>query len=99
MKLTFTSPIAFTAIALMPLISSANTGDKYPAANFEPTVIYVDKEVVNSSTSSSEFDAKYPAANFSPKVVYIDNDLVEQMENKTDPKYPAAYFKPKVIFP
>ncbi|MDP2903593.1 MAG: hypothetical protein Q8N96_10875 [Methylovulum sp.] len=99
MKKTMLSGFIVAVIALNPLLASAAANDKYPAANFEPTVIYIDKDVVVENSAISEFDPKYPAANFEPKVVYIDKDLVGQTEGRFDPKYPAAYFKPKVIFP
>lgn len=99
MKKTMISGFAVAVFTLNPLLASAAANDKYPAANFEPTVIYIDKDVVTEEPAASEFDPKYPAANFESKVVYIDKDLVEQAEDESDPKYPAAYFKPKVIFP
>lgn len=81
------------------LLSSFNTSaaadDKYPAANFEPSVIYMDKDVVAQAPK----DDKYPAANFEPKVIYINSDAGDQAAEQFDPKYPAAYFKPKVIYP
>ena len=73
------------ALALIPGISSANSDDsKYPAANFQPKVIYIDKEaaqataVVAATTNcpsqfvgeKSVYDPKFPAANFEPKVIY-----------------------------
>lgn len=91
--------VAIALIALNPVLSSAATDDKYPAANFEPTVIYLDKDSAQATAAEPEFDAKYPAANFQPTVIYADKDLIEASENKFDPKYPAAYFKPKVIYP
>jgi len=99
MNKTMMSGFAVAVFALNPLLASAAANDKYPAANFEPTVIYIDKDIVAEEPAASEFDPKYPAANFESKVVYIDKDLVEQAEDESDPKYPAAYFKPKVIFP
>ncbi|MDO9105510.1 MAG: hypothetical protein Q7U57_11165 [Methylovulum sp.] len=99
MKKTLLSGFVATVFALNPLLASAAANDKYPAANFEPSVIYIDKDAVAEEPAAVEFDPKYPAANFESKVVYIDQDLVEQTEDKFDPKYPAAYFKPKVIFP
>lgn len=91
---------AFAAVALNPILASAATDDKYPAANFEPTVIYVDKDAVQTASASpAEFDAKYPAANYQPQVIYADKELIEAAQDQTDPKYPAAYFKPKVIYP
>ncbi len=77
--------LGLTAIvmALATFTASAESDAQYPAANFEPKVVYIDKESVKDSGKSStkcpdqkpaekatEFDPKYPAANFSPKVVY-----------------------------
>ncbi|MDD5272631.1 MAG: hypothetical protein PHU14_07935 [Methylovulum sp.] len=89
---------AFAVIVLNPLWAFA-ADEKYPAANFQPTVIYIDKDVVQTAAAEPEFDPKYPAANFQPTVIYADTALIEAAEDKTDPKYPAAYFKPKVIYP
>lgn len=52
-------------------VSDAN----YPAANFEPRVIYIDEGSANKITASAQskksaFDRKYPAANFEPKIIY-----------------------------
>jgi len=85
------------------VISSFNalaaTDDKYPAANFEPSVIYIDKDVAPQTPK----DDKYPAANFEPKIIYQDSGASSGVSNQAaeqfDPKYPAAYFQPKVIYP
>ncbi len=63
------------AITLLPSISSANSDDsKYPAASFQPKVIYFDKEAAKGPKKyvgeKSVYDPKYPAANFEPKVIY-----------------------------
>ncbi len=87
--------------ALNPFIAQAGS-DKYPAADFQPSVIYMDPEVAAAQAQEKNaFDPKYPAANFEPQVVYIDEALAEQTQEKEefDEKYPAAYFKPKVIYP
>ena len=84
------------AISLLSSFNaSAAADDKYPAANFEPSVIYMDKDVVAQAPK----DDKYPAANFEPKVIYINSDAGDQAAEQFDPKYPAAYFKPKIIYP
>ncbi|MDI1291402.1 MAG: hypothetical protein PSV18_01495 [Methylobacter sp.] len=66
-------------IALASLAASAGSDAQYPAANFQPKVIYLDKDSVKPSTKcptpktaekAIEFDAKYPAASFQPKVIY-----------------------------
>ncbi|MCF7971131.1 MAG: hypothetical protein K9L22_08210 [Methylococcaceae bacterium] len=75
MKTSLIIGIFTAAITLIPSISSANSDDsKYPAANFQPKVIYMNEEATKSSTKfigeKSAFDPKYPAANFEPKVIY-----------------------------
>jgi len=54
--------------------------EKYPASDFQPEVVYQDKEYIAKSSTSSvgaatafEVDSKYPAANFEPKIVYSDS--------------------------
>jgi len=36
--------LAIAVMALNPLVVSAATDSKYPAADFEPSVIYIDKD-------------------------------------------------------
>jgi hypothetical protein len=99
MKKTIFLGLAMAVIALNPLVVSAATDSKYPAADFEPSVIYIDKDSVATDQSQNEYDPKYPASNFTPVVVFVDNQLADQTQDEFDPKYPAAYFKPKVIYP
>jgi hypothetical protein len=75
MKLPLISCTFIAAITLIPSISMANRDDaKYPAANFQPKVIYLDKEAVKASKqpfgTKAAYDPKYPAASFQPKVIY-----------------------------
>jgi len=85
MKKTIILGLTATVIGLASFTASAGGDAQYPAANFQPKVIYIDKDVVKSSPASSdstkcppqkaeekatEFDPKYPAANFTPKVIY-----------------------------
>ena len=92
--------LGLAVAALNSLNVSAATDSKYPAADFEPSVIYSAKEVGGDPTQN-EVDPKYPAANFTPIVVFVDTTLADQTQNQdeADPKYPAAYFKPRVIYP
>jgi hypothetical protein len=99
MKKTTFLGLALAVIAFNPLTASAATDSKYPAADFEPSVIYIDKDAGATDHAQNESDPKYPASNFTPIVVYIDNQLADQAQDEFDPKYPAAYFKPKVIYP
>lgn len=91
--------LTMAAVALNTLGVSAATDDKYPAANFEPSVIYIAKDAGAAGQAQNESDPKYPASNFTPIVVFADNQLADQTQDQFDPKYPAAYFKPKVIYP
>lgn len=67
---------AIAAMTLNPLTASAiSDNDPYPAAYFQPKVIYLDKEAarqlsVKPERKKAEFDPKYPAANFEPKVIF-----------------------------
>jgi hypothetical protein len=99
MKKTIILGLAMAVIAVNPLILSAAADSKYPAADFEPNVIYIDKDVAGAGQAQNESDPKYPASNFTPIVVYIDEKIADQAQDEFDPKYPAAYFKPKVIYP
>jgi hypothetical protein len=101
MKKTILLGWVMAAIALNPLIVSAAADSKYPAAYFEPSVIYLDKDVAAKDQGQNESDPKYPASNFTPVVIFVDAQLADrtQSQDEFDPKYPAAYFKPKVIYP
>jgi hypothetical protein len=72
---------AIAAIALSPLTAAAaSDNDQYPAAYFQPKVIYLDKEAAKkepcekpsakTERKKAEFDPKYPAANFEPKIIF-----------------------------
>ena len=68
-------------IAALVLASPIVGAEDYPAANFQPTVIYsdIDEDSKTSSASASKAetsqpDSNYPAANFQPTVVYSDSD-------------------------
>ncbi len=85
-------------------VQSFADSDQYPATNFQPKVIYIDKDLVKATPQKAEFDPKYPATNFQPKVIFIDKSAASstpapRKKAVFDPKYPAANFEPKVIFP
>lgn len=71
--------LATAFIVSASLTASAGSDDQYPASDFQPKVIYIDKDAVKPSSKcpaqkpaekAAEFDPKYPAANFEPKVIY-----------------------------
>ncbi|MGR8998082.1 MAG: hypothetical protein ACU88J_03430 [Gammaproteobacteria bacterium] len=75
---------AFAALLLASAVVSAD--QQYPAADFQPEVLYQDSDYIaknspsttSTSTAASgaaegnEVDSKYPAANFQPEVLYHD---------------------------
>ncbi len=91
--------------SLSLLSNAAMATSDYPAADFQPKVVYIDEDAVGKAGSGSQkqtaYDPDYPAASFQPKVVYIDKDAAKKAAPvvEFDPDYPAAYFQPKVIYP
>lgn len=78
----------FTALLLASSVVSAD--EKYPAADFQPSVVYQDENYIKNGSSTHtavkqaapvvaaetthQVDSKYPAADFQPKVVYSDDN-------------------------
>jgi hypothetical protein len=71
--------------------------DKYPAANFEPKVVFVDQAAVAASKASKASSAS-SVATPCPAMGATAKKIEAPLE-KVDPKYPAASFNPKVIYP
>ena len=59
---------------------------EYPAANFEPYIVYQAPEIVGATAAGSENDSAEKASEVSVSVV-----------KEKDP-YPAAYFQPVIIY-
>jgi hypothetical protein len=100
--------LLLAGIIFTPFAAVANSDDSaYPAANFQPTVIFADESAKSTAGSQqSAFDADYPAASFQPKVLFADASATSSSggtstgeKSSFDPKYPAANFEPKVIYP
>jgi hypothetical protein len=79
MKNSIILSLAIATISAMPLMAQAQTDPQYPAANFQPKVIFIDEAAAakhhetKSSTPASQKtqpDPKYPAAAFEPKVIF-----------------------------
>ncbi len=91
------------AVSLSLISHAAMATSDYPAADFQPKVVYIDEDAVQQTTSQKQtaYDPDYPAASYQPKVVYIDKAAAKKAAPvvKFDPNYPAAYFQPKVIYP
>lgn len=87
MKKTLILGLATAAIALGSFTASATSDNPYPAADFQPKVVYIDKDAAASATV---------AANGSTKCA---PQQPEAKKTEFDPKYPAASFEPKVVYP
>lgn len=96
--------LLLAATIITPL--TAFSGDsQYPAANFQPTIIFADESAKASGPATqTAFDAKYPATSFQPIILYVDASAIAASESfgetsSFDSNYPAANFAPKVIYP
>jgi hypothetical protein len=94
MRKSFLLAITLGSITLPSLNTSAATDTHYPAADFQPSVIYQTPGIAIQEAN----DPKYPASNFTASVTFIDKQAANQSEELFDPKYPAANFKPRVIY-
>ncbi len=93
------------AIAISFNSTAAFADDEYPAADFKPSVVYLDKsykdadgEKSQASTKkreTSKADANYPAANFEPKVLYIDEKATAESRKSTSVKRETSKPDPK----
>lgn len=88
---------------------ATNAGTQYPAADFQPKVLYQDASVKSAPDTTYAVkpvpvdDKKYPAADFQPKVVFEASSSSSSVNTSSsvkevDAKYPAANFEPKVLF-
>ncbi|PPD05320.1 MAG: hypothetical protein CTY29_01620 [Methylobacter sp.] len=84
MQKTILSGLAI-ALLLGTSAASATSDNKYPASDFKPKVIFIDKDAV----------AAAPKAPADSKPV----STVAAGKTPFDPKFPAASFEPKVVFP
>ena len=96
----------FTALLLAsPLVTA---GTQYPASDFQPKVVYQDKDYQHESSQSSSSsastsmgekttaDANYPAATFQPEVLYYDQDYKHKTGGATGKSIPLAMWEEKV---
>jgi len=88
----------FAALLLASNVAGAD--QKYPAADFEPAIVFQDSDYIakNKSTTESastkqsqdssataEVDSRYPAASFQPKVVYSDSNYKHSESSASAP--------------
>jgi hypothetical protein len=73
MKKTIILGLCIIGIATNSVIAFADSDtSKYPATNFQPKIIFIDKDATKIPPQKAEFDPKYPGTNFQPKVLYTD---------------------------
>ncbi len=88
-------------VAALVLASPVVGAEDYPAANFEPTVIFSDVDETSTKSSSSnsdssskaeksQADSQYPAANFEPTVVFHDKEYKHKTLNISSAKSSSA---------
>jgi hypothetical protein len=82
------------AFALLLLASTAAGADQqYPAADFQPEVLFQDSDYI-AKNSPSTTSSKSPAS-AAPKA---SSSAAPAPENDVDSKYPAANFQPEVLY-
>jgi len=79
------------AFVVLLLANAAVSADqKYPAADFQPEVLYQDNAYIGKNSSSSSVAAK------SAETKKVDSSSVKNQV--VDSKYPAADFEPEVLY-
>lgn len=82
-----------STIVLLLLASTAPGADQqYPAADFQPEVLYQDSDYI-ARNSSSRASATVSTAESKPS-----SSSSVSAENEVDSKYPAANFQPEVLY-
>jgi hypothetical protein len=87
-KTLATVTLLASAMSVNPVAASE---DKYPAYNFQPSVIFSNAELIEAThgalaTTPSAGGVAAPAA-------------LAAVAHEADPKYPAAYFNPTILVP
>lgn len=74
------------------LAAAAIQAEDYPAADFQPKVLFQDESVVASSSPVAG------SSNASVPCVNQESSSQKEEVAEFDPKYPASNFQPKVLF-
>ncbi len=94
--------------ALLLASPFVTAGTQYPASDFQPKVVYQDKDYQHEGSQSSSSsasassgekaaaDANYPAATFQPKVVYQDKDYKHNSGAASSKSIPLAMWEEKI---
>jgi len=78
-------------LAGLLLIASAVNAQDYPAADFQPKVLFRDESIVVESAAKAATSEATPCVNQAA-------DSKKETVAEVDPNYPASSFQPKVIF-
>lgn len=82
--------LCLAALLVAGAPSMAAEGE-YPAAHFEPEVIYqAETAAATAVSAATEADPDYPAATFTPQVIYQDPELIEKVGPQVVQETPAA---------
>lgn len=73
------------------LVASTVSAEEYPAADFQPKVLFQDESVIAESTVATNSAAAAPC-------VGQESPAQKEQAAEFDPNYPASNFQPKVIF-
>jgi len=88
MKKIIVSGFLGAGLALSACAALADS--QYPAADFQPKVVFIDQEAAAAATSGSASDSsKCPG----------QQQAAAAKQTEFDPNYPAASFQPKVLYP
>jgi hypothetical protein len=74
-------------LGVLVLVASVANAQEYPAADFQPKVLYRDESIATSAAPTPA-----PCVNQQQAVV------TKQEVAEVDPQYPASSFQPKVIY-
>lgn len=81
---------AFAALLLASAVANADT--QYPAADFQPSVVFQDETYINGAQAAAKAAAPVAKASAAPA------QAVAPASDESDAKYPAANFQPVVVF-
>jgi len=81
---------AFAALLLASAVANADT--QYPAADFQPSVVFQDETYINGAQSAAKAAAPVAKASVAP------TQAAAPASDESDAKYPAASFQPVVVF-
>ena len=81
---------AFAALLLASAVANADT--QYPAADFQPSVVFQDETYINGAQAAAKAAAPVAKGSVAPA------QAAAPASDESDAKYPAANFQPVVVF-